>query len=58
MSDYEADYDSYSYGGDEWDGGGGGDEYPHFPLLTEGVVLPAAAMAAGAVTGVAAGGCE
>ena len=68
MSDYEDDYESYSYGEGEWEGGegdGGGGEGgreafqydPYLPFLTEGLLLPAAAMATG-VAGAAAGGCK
>lgn len=63
MSDYEDDFESYSYGGDEWSGegeggGGGGGHDPRYPLLTEGLLLPAAAMATGAIAGAAVGGCK
>ena len=62
-----SEYDSCSYGGDEWDGGeeggggGGGGVYeadPHFPLLAEELLLPAAAMATGVVAGAAADRCK
>ena len=56
MSDSD-DYDnSYSYGGEEWDGGGGGGGYQHLPsILAEELILPAAAMATGAAVGAVAG---
>ena len=66
MSDYEDEYESYSYGEGEWEGDGGGGEGgrevfqydPYLPFLTEGLLLPVAAMATGAVAGAAAGGCK
>ena len=64
MSEYDDDdFDSFSYGGDSWDGGGGGGgggeipQYdPRFPLMTEELLIPVAAMATGALTGALAGG--
>ena len=58
MSDYEEDYDSYSY--EETGGGGGGAMKfdPCFPILAEGLIFPAAAMATGAIAGAAAGRCK
>ena len=59
MSDYEEDYESYSYGEGEGGGGGGGGRFdPCFPILAEGLIFPAAAMATGAIAGAAAGGRE
>ena len=66
MSDYDSEegFGSYSYGEGEggWSGGGGGGEAYHndsrFPLLAGDLLLPAAAMATGAVAGAAAGQCE
>lgn len=59
MSDYDDDdFDSFSYGGDSWDGGGGGENPqcdPRFPLMTEELLIPVAAMATGALTGALAG---
>lgn len=66
-SDYDDDdFDSFSYGGDSWDGGGegGGAEGhdPKYPLMTQELLIPVAAMAtgalAGALTGAAGGKCK
>ena len=61
MSDYEEEYESYSYGegGRGGEGGGGGGAFdPCFPILAEGLIFPAAVMATGAIAGAAAGGCK
>lgn len=59
MSDYDDDdFDSFSYGGDSWDGGGGGGNPqcdPRYPLMTEELLIPVTAMATGALTGALAG---